>query len=163
MDVDAAFKADAQFAHACEPGMRALDDPAMTAQPVVALDSLACDSRNDAALLEEGATAVDVVSLIGVQFVWPTSPAPWFATNWRQGIDQLVEHDRVVPIGAADAHCQRHAVAVHDQMPFAAEFAAIGRVWPGVGAPRGEATLAASRLARLRSSVWARRSSVSNT
>ncbi len=93
MEIDAAFKADAQFAQACEPGMRALDDPAMTAQPVVALDSLACDPRNDAALLEEGATAVDVVSLVGVQFVWPTSRAPWFATNWRQGVDQLLEHD----------------------------------------------------------------------
>ncbi|SMR02890.1 hypothetical protein PD5205_01583 [Xanthomonas fragariae] len=81
MEIDAAFKADAQFAHACEPGMSALDAPAMTAQPVVARDPLACDPRNDAALLEEGATAVDVVSLVGVQFVWPTSQAPWFATT----------------------------------------------------------------------------------
>ncbi len=148
MEIDAAFKADAQFAHACEPGMGALDDPAMTAQPVVARDP-----RNDAALLEEGATAVDVVSLVGVQFVWPTSRAPWFATNWRQGVDQLLEHDRVVPIGAGDAHRQGDAVAIDDQMPFAAEFAAIGRVRPGIWAPRGEATLAASRPARLRSSV----------
>ncbi|AOD14335.1 hypothetical protein BER93_05825 [Xanthomonas fragariae] len=54
MEIDAAFKADAQFAHACEPGMGALDDPAMTAQPVVARDPLACDPRNDAALLEAG-------------------------------------------------------------------------------------------------------------
>ncbi len=153
MEIDAAFKADAQFAHACEPGMGALDDPAMTAQPVVARDPLACDPRNDAALLEEGATAVDVVSLVGVQFVWPTSQAPWFATNWRQGVDQLLEHDRVVPIGAGDAYRQGDAVAIDDQMPFAAEFAAIGRVRPGIWAPRGEATLAASRLARLRSSV----------
>ncbi len=111
-------------------------------------------ARNDAALLEEGATAVDVVSLVGVQFVWPTSRAPWFATNWRQGVDQLLEHDRVVPIGAGDAHRQGDAVAIDDQMPFAAEFAAIGRVRPGIWAPRGgEATLAASRPARLRSSV----------
>ncbi len=153
MEIDAAFKADAQFAHACEPGMGALDDPAMAAQPVVARDPLACDPRNDAALLEEGATAVDVVSLVGVQFVWPTSRAPWFATNWRQGVDQLLEHDRVVPIGAGDAHRQGDAVAIDDQMPFAAEFAAIGRVRPGIWAPRGEATLAASRPARLRSSV----------
>lgn len=61
MEIDAPFKSDAQFAHACEPGMGALGDPAMTAQPVIALDSLACDPRNDAALLEEGATAVNVV------------------------------------------------------------------------------------------------------
>lgn len=37
MDIDAAFKTDAQFAHACKPGMRALDDPAKTTQSVVAL------------------------------------------------------------------------------------------------------------------------------
>ncbi|AVU02878.1 hypothetical protein EYR01_03405 [Xanthomonas oryzae pv. oryzae] len=54
-------------------------------------------------------------------------------------------------------------VAIDDQMPFAAEFAAIGWVWPCIRAPRGEATLAASRLARLISSVSARRSSASNT
>jgi hypothetical protein len=31
VDIDAAFKADAQFGHAREPGMRTLDNPAMTA------------------------------------------------------------------------------------------------------------------------------------
>ncbi|QNH25844.1 hypothetical protein G4Q83_15250 [Xanthomonas theicola] len=46
MDIDASFEADAQLAHACEPDVDALDDPAMTAQLVVA-------------------AAVDVIGLVG--------------------------------------------------------------------------------------------------
>ena len=79
MEIDAAFKADAQFAHACEPGMCALDDPAMTAQPIISLNALACNRRNDAALLEEGATPFDVVDFVGMQFAWPATRAPWFS------------------------------------------------------------------------------------
>lgn len=157
------FEADAQLPHACEPGMGAFEDPAMTAQAVVALDPVACNPRTDAALFEEGATPLDVVGLVGMQLAGPASRTAWFSADVRQGVDQLLKHHRVVPIGAGDADRQGDAVAVDDQMPVAAEFSAIGRVRAGVGAPPGEATLAASRLARLRSSRSARRRSASNT
>lgn len=152
MDIDSAFEADAQLAHTCEPGVRALHDPAMTPQAVVALDSLASDARRDAPFLEVMAAAVDIIGLVSVQLAWPAPRAPRLAPDRRQGIDQFLEHHRVVPVGSGDAKRQGKAIAVDDQVSLAAEFAAIGRVRPGVGAPRGEATLAASRLARLRSS-----------
>ncbi|QNH23971.1 hypothetical protein G4Q83_03255 [Xanthomonas theicola] len=41
MDIDASFEADVQLVHASEPGMGALDDPAMTTQTIVAFDALA--------------------------------------------------------------------------------------------------------------------------
>lgn len=162
MYIDSTFESDAQFAHACEPSMSALHDPAMAPQPV-ALDPLASDTWRDAPRLEVMAATVDVVGLISVQFAWPTSWTPWLAGDRRQGIDQFLEDHRVVPVGSGHAERQGNAIAVDDQMPLAAEFAAIGRVRPGVRAPRGEATLAASRLARLRSSLSARRNSDSRT
>ncbi len=161
MDIDAAFKADTQLAHPGEPSVRTLHDPAVLAQTVVAFDALASNPRNDAALLEGIAATVDVVSLVSMQFAWPASRTPWFSADFRQCIKQLLKDNRVVSIGTGDAHSQRHAVAIDDQMPFAAEFAAIGWVWACIRAPRGEATLAASRLARLISSLSARRRSAS--
>ncbi len=104
MEIDAAFKADAQLVHPCEPGKCALDDPAMTAQTVVALDPLAGDPRNAAALPEVVAAASDVVCLVGVQFVWSASSAPCFAANRRQSRDPLLEHHRLVAMGASDTH-----------------------------------------------------------
>lgn len=75
----------------------------------------------------------------------------------------VLEDHRVVPVGSGHTDRQVNAIAVDDQMPLGAEFAAIGRVRPGVRSPRGEATLAASRLTRLRSSLSARRNSDSRT
>lgn len=163
MEIDAAFEADTQLAHAGKPSVRALDDPAVLAQAVVAFDALASNPRNDAALLEGVAATADVVGLVGMQFAWQTSRTPWFSTDRRQCIEHFFERDRVVSIGTGHADSQRYAVSINDHMPFAAEFPAIGWVWPCIRAPRGEATLAASRLARLRSSVLARRRSASST
>ncbi|KPL47888.1 hypothetical protein XAXN_17015, partial [Xanthomonas axonopodis] len=81
MDIDAAFEADTQLAHAGKPSVRALDDPAVLAQSVVAFDALACNTRNDAALLEGVAATVDVVGLVGMQFAWPASRTPWLSSD----------------------------------------------------------------------------------
>ncbi len=163
MDIDSTFESDAQLAHACEPRVSAFHNPAMAPQSVVALDSLASDAWRDTPLLEVMAATVDVVGLISVQLAWPTSWAPCLSGDRRQGIDQFFEDHRVVSVCSGHAERQGNAIAVDDQMPLAAEFAAIGRARPGVVSPRGETTLAASRLARLRSSVSARRNSASRT
>lgn len=163
MDVDASLEADAQLAEAGKPGMGALDHPAMPPQSIIALDPLASDAGGDAPLLEMVAAAVDIVGPVGVQLAWPASCTPGLACDRRQGIDQSLKDHRVVPVGSGHTERQGNAVAIDDQMPLAAELAAISRVRTRVGAPRGEATLAASRLARLRSSLSARRSSASRT
>ncbi len=163
MDIDAALESNAQLAHAREPGMSALHHPAMSPEPVVALESFASDTSGDPSLFEMRAAALDVVGLVGMQFVRPASWASRLAGDRRQGLDQLLEDHRVMSVGSGDAERQGNAVAIGDQVPFAAELAAIGRVRPGISAPRGEATLAASRLVRLRSSLSARRSSASRT
>lgn len=67
-----------------------------------------------------------------------------------------------MPVGARDAEDQRDALAVRDDVALAAELASVRRVGPGVLAPLGLATLAASRLARLKSSLPAPRNLSSN-
>lgn len=137
MDIDPTFEANAQLAHAREPDVSTFHDPAMTPQAVVALDPLARDPWRDASRLEVMATAVDVVGLVSVQLAWPASGAPRLSGDRRQGIDQLLEYHRVVPVGPDHAKRQGDAIAIDDQVPLAAKLAAIGRVRPGVGAPGG--------------------------
>jgi hypothetical protein len=135
----------------------------MTTQPIVALDPLASNPWRDAVSSQMIPAAVHVIRLVGMQFLRPPLRSPRLASDRRQGIDQHLEYHRVVPVGTGHTVRQRNSVAVGDQMPFAAEFSAIGRVRAGVRAPRGAATLAASKLARLKSSFPVRRSSASNT
>jgi hypothetical protein len=51
MGLNAAFETDSQLAHTGEPRMRTLHDPTMTAQSIIALDSLASNSGRDASLV----------------------------------------------------------------------------------------------------------------
>jgi anaerobic selenocysteine-containing dehydrogenase len=79
----------------------------MRAEPVVALDAFASDALLAAAPLEVSATARMVVALVSVQFSGPAVRPATLACNGRQGINQRVEHDRVVTIGPRDAEHQR--------------------------------------------------------
>ena len=157
MNVDVALEASTQLAKGSQPGVRALDDPAMTTEPVIALDTTPGNTRRDAQLAQVGAATRKVIALVGMQLVRPSPGPTAIAAHRRQGIDQLLEHYRVMPIGACDAKDQRDALAVRDDVALAAELAPVRRVGAGVSAPRGLATLAASMLARLKSSLPAPR------
>jgi len=162
MNVDAALEASPQLAECSQPGVRALDHPAMTPKPIIALDAAPGNTRPDAQLAQVGAATGKVIALVGMQLVRPASGPTATAAHHRQGIDQLLEHHRVMPVGARDAENQRDALAVRDDVALAAELAPVRRVGAGVLAPRGLATLAASMLARLKSSLPAPRNSSSN-
>lgn len=163
MNVDAALKASPQLAQGSQPGGRALDHPMMTPEPVIALDATPGNTRRDAQLAQVGAATRKVIALVGMQLVRPASGPATTAAHRRQGIDQLLEHDRVMPIGARDAKDRRDALALRDDVALAAELAPVRRVGASVLAPRGLATLAASMLARLKSSLPAPRNSSSNS
>ncbi|OQP72537.1 hypothetical protein IA54_014900 [Xanthomonas phaseoli pv. syngonii LMG 9055] len=143
--------------------MRAFNYPAVSAQAIVAFHALAGDAWGHPSSLQVVPAPIYVVGLVGMQVVRPASWPSRFAGNGGQCIDQFLEHDRIVPVGPGYAERQGDAVPIRDHVPLAATFAAVGRVRPRIGSPRGEATLAASRLARLKSSRSARRSSASNT
>lgn len=136
MDIDSAFESDAQLAHACEPRVRA--STTQRWRPSRSLPSIPCERAwRDAPLLEVMTATFDIVGLISLQLAWPTLRASWLAGDRRQGIDQFLEVRRVVPVGSSHAERRGNAIAADDQMPLAVELAAIGRVRPGVRAPRG--------------------------
>ncbi|QNH26129.1 hypothetical protein G4Q83_17185 [Xanthomonas theicola] len=76
MDIDPALEANVQLAHRGEPGMGAIEHPALASQPVVARDA-----RGDAAVLEMAAAAVDVIGRVGVPLAWPTPCTPGLASD----------------------------------------------------------------------------------
>lgn len=80
MNIDASLETGAQLAKRGQPGMRALDDPAMASKPVIALDAFASDAILDTTQLEMGAATRIVVALIGMQL---SRPSPWLASSCR--------------------------------------------------------------------------------
>mgnify|MGYP003617906766 FL=1 len=162
VNIDPAFEASTQLAEGCQPGVCALNHPAMTPEPVIALDATPGNTPRNAKLAQMSAATREVIALVGMQLVRPAPRPTATATHRWQGIDQLLEHHRVMPVGARDAEDQRDALAVRDDVALAAELAPVRRVGAGVLAPRGLATLAASMLARLKSSLPAPRNSSSN-
>lgn len=130
MNVDAPLEASAQLAEGGQPGVCALDDPAMAPKSVVALNAFAGDAVLDATSLEVRVASRVVVTLVRMQLA---GPATWPATLARhrwQGVDQLVENYRVMPIGPGNAEHHRDALAVRDEVAFAAQFSPVR----GVGA-----------------------------
>jgi hypothetical protein len=65
----------------------------------------------------------------------------------------VIEHAAVVDVRGCEADGQRDAAMIHDQVPFAAGFAAVGGVGTRVLAPLLAGTRAASTLVRLQS-IW---------
>jgi hypothetical protein len=152
MRMDATFEANAQLAEGGDPGVGSLDDPAMTAQAIIAFDAFSRDPHLDATTPQMRSAALVVIALVGMKPIRPAArlaDAPWH--RW-QSIDQVFEDDRIVPVCSGHAKHHRDAVAIRDDVAFAAEFAAVGRVGTCELAPRGLATLAPSTLALLKSS-----------
>ena len=162
MSLDAALEAHTQLAECCQPSMRSLNHPAVTPEPVIALDAPAGNAILNAMALEMVAAALEIVALVGVQpfrpAFWPARQAP----DSRQVVDELLEDHRVMPVGACDAEHQRDARSVSHDVTLAAELAPVGGVGARVRTPRGLGTLAPSMLARLKSRRPAPRSSASS-
>lgn len=75
MSLKRALETNAQLAEASKPGMRALDNPAMLAEPVILLDATASDPGSHAPLAQMPAASREVVSLIRVKLVGVASRA----------------------------------------------------------------------------------------
>jgi hypothetical protein len=78
VDVGAPFVSDRQPPKAGEPGQGSFNHPAVSPEPVRALDAAARDARGDGPLAAFGPAAAVVVGLVGVEL----SSDP---TNWSGG------------------------------------------------------------------------------
>ena len=136
VDVGALLVADGQAAEAVEPRVGTLDDPAVTAEPLAALDAASRDAGHDPpgpALLPPG---LGVVGFVSVQLAGSAtrSPAP-SAAQGRDGVERRGHQRAVVPIGARQEDAERCAAGVGDHVALRARLAAIRRVRAGVRAP----------------------------
>ncbi|SFD61249.1 LysR substrate binding domain-containing protein, partial [Paracidovorax konjaci] len=87
MNIDATFEASAQLAEGSQPSVGALHHPAMTPEPVIALDTTPGNTRRDAQLAQVGSATRKVIALVGMQLVGPTSGPATTASHRGQGID----------------------------------------------------------------------------
>ena len=135
-----------------EPGVRALDDPPVTAKMLTAFNAATRDAGLDAALPTLVATSTMIIAFVGMKLDWTPSWTTALASShaWN-GVQRLSQHHAVVAVGAAQDDAERRAVSVDDKMAFRAWLATIRRVWTRRGSPFFAATEALSSAARLQS------------
>ena len=135
MDVVTAVGADEQAATVVQPGEGALDDPAVPADPGAVLSLAAGNHGLDAALPDEPAVPVVVVTTVGDQ---RPRPAPWSADPAADGwhpVEQLEQLGDVVAVAARERPRERDAAAVYEQVVLAACSATIDRAGTRFAAP----------------------------
>lgn len=163
MDLGAPLVADRQSTKLIQPGQCALDDPAMTSQPVTRFLALSGDPDADAAPTQKLTTARDIIRLVTIQFGGPLPSLTARSLDRWDRVDQFLEDDAVMPVGTRDPVDERDAVSIRNNVALRPRFAAVRRVRTGRGAPFFAGTLALSRQARSQSMASARPSSSNNS
>src|SRR5262249_15611275 len=119
-----------------DPGERAFHHPADFAQATAVRRPLLRQMVFDPALFESlmiARRAVLPVSIQGFRLP-PRAAAP--PTNRRDVIHQVHRLQRLVAVRSGDAHGQRGALAIDEQVPFGAFFPAIRGVFAGKYPPK---------------------------
>lgn len=117
------------------PRKRALDCPAVAAEPLAGICAHAGDATLDSAPGEHTAAPTIVVGLVCTQPLGtPSGPAlrPFDETD---GIEQFLEDRRVAAIGRCMEEGEWNAVAVGDQMSLHTRPSAVYRTWADAGSP----------------------------
>ena len=135
MDVVAAVGSDQESAAVVEPGEGALHDPAVTAEAGAVLGLAACDHRFDAALPDEAAVLVVVVTAVGDQRPRPASGPTDATADGRYPVKQRDQLRDVVAVAARERPRERDPAAVYEEVVLAARPAAIDRAGTRFGAP----------------------------
>src|SRR5829696_9340955 len=153
MDIRSPLIAHAQAAEVIEPGQRALDDPAMAAQADAGVDALAGNAHPNVAPGQRLPAARIVIALVGMKLVRPLAPLTRRRLDGRDGIQEVLEQHRVVPLGAAQERGERETGSLDHNMALRPRFAAIRRVRSDEIAPLLAGILALSSETRLQS-IW---------
>lgn len=139
MDVVASFPADPQAAEAVQSGDRPLDDPPEGAQAGAMRLATLADHRPDAALPHES-TVVVVVAAVGEEHVGPPTRPADHAGNGGDLVQERKELGDVVAIAAGQRRRERDALAVGDDVVFAARACAVDRAGSACGPRRAGRT-----------------------
>ena len=88
MDVHASLVADCQAAEAAEPSQRALDNPAVPAESLAAVQAASCSAGRDGAGAALGPAAAMIVGLVGVELSWPLARSSPAVTHTWHGVER---------------------------------------------------------------------------
>jgi hypothetical protein len=136
VDVGSAFVAEPQSAVLVEPGERALDDPALAAQPGAVCGSLLRDDGLDPSCSQPRLGRLRLVATVAQQRAG-SSPRP--ATLAAHGRDCLDEGDQlgdVVAVGGGRQAGERDPARIGDQVMLGAALAPVDWARAGFGAPK---------------------------
>ncbi|XHO03951.1 hypothetical protein ACEQUB_00816 [Ralstonia syzygii] len=86
MHIESSFEADAQLGEACKPSMRALNNPSMPAQSLLAFNTDTGDAGGDATALQIAPASTAVVPLVGMELVGPLARTSIQPANRRDGV-----------------------------------------------------------------------------
>jgi hypothetical protein len=112
VDVGAALVADEQAFHLVEPGVGALDDPAVAAQAGAVFGVAAGDHGLDAALAEAPAVRVGVVAAVCDHAVGPLAGTSAEAGDCGDTVEQRQQLGYVVAVAAGQRPGERDPVSV---------------------------------------------------
>ena len=132
VDVGPLVVADAQASELVEPCKRPLDHPPSPAQPTPVRRTTHSDPRHNMPHPQPTPNRCRVVAAIPEHTGRSLPRSPACAVQRRNRIHQRQGFLRVVPVRAGQAHRERHALPVADQMALAPAFGPVGGVRTGL-------------------------------
>jgi hypothetical protein len=127
MQVSAALVADSQSLELVEPGEGALDHPPGLAQAGAMGDAAAGDEGLDAALPQQAAVLVVVISAVGVEPLGLVSGPASQSSYVGNRVEERHQLGDVVPVPAGQRDSERGAAAVDEHMVLGAGTASVDR------------------------------------
>ncbi len=133
MNVSTALETNTEATEVMQPGMRALNDPAIFAKAAAMFGTALGNHRLDTALAQRASMSLGVVTAIGVDH---TRSLQWVTTqsanrrNRRNRVDQRQQLRDVVDVRSGQDRGERGAVGVGDDVVLGTGSRTIGRVWP---------------------------------
>jgi hypothetical protein len=122
-----AVGAEQQPSAVVQPGEGAFDDPAIAAEPGAVRSPASRDYRLHAALPDETAVLVVVVTAVGDDAVGTPSRPTNSAADRRYPIEQREQFSDVVAVAAGERPGKRQPAAVYEEMLLAAAPAPVDR------------------------------------
>ncbi|CAB5300916.1 hypothetical protein IST455A_05773 [Burkholderia multivorans] len=89
--IEAALETNLELAESGEPGVRALDDPAMPLEPLAAFDAATRYTGLDATLFQITPTTSKVIALVRMQFARTLARSPAQARHSRNRVKRRLE------------------------------------------------------------------------
>jgi hypothetical protein len=118
----------AQAAKLIQPRERALHDPPPLAQATPMRRAARGEHRENVASSQDLTDGFRVIRTVAENAVRTAPRSPSLALERRNRIDERQRFFRVVPVGTSQADGERHALAITDQMTFAASLGSIGGI-----------------------------------